>query len=93
MKDKIKVILVDDHDVVRASFRMLLSTVADIDVIAEADRGEVAWELYLEQQPDIMLLDLSMPGIGGLAASAITTVTPRYWYLAFTMKWFMSIEP
>ncbi len=66
MKDKIKVILVDDHAVVRAGFRMLLSTEAGIDVIAEADRGEAACQLYLEQQPDVMVLDLSMPGIGGL---------------------------
>ncbi len=66
MKDRIKVILVDDHAVVRAGFRMLLSTEADIDVIAETDRGEAACQLYLEQQPDVMVLDLSMPGIGGL---------------------------
>ncbi|EGW21733.1 response regulator [Methylobacter tundripaludum] len=66
MKDRIKVILVDDHAVVRAGFRMLLSTEADIDVIAEAERGEAACQLYLEQQPDVMVLDLSMPGIGGL---------------------------
>ncbi len=66
MSDKIKVILVDDHAVVRAGFRMLLSAEADIDVIAEAERGEAACQLYLEQQPDVMVLDLSMPGIGGL---------------------------
>ncbi len=66
MINKIKVILVDDHAVVRAGFRMLLSTEADIDVIAEAERGEAACQLYLEQQPDVMVLDLSMPGIGGL---------------------------
>ncbi|TRW94554.1 response regulator [Candidatus Methylobacter oryzae] len=66
MKDKIKVILVDDHAVVRAGFRMLLSTEADIDVIAEAERGEAACQLYLERQPDVIVLDLSMPGIGGL---------------------------
>lgn len=66
MNDKIKVILVDDHAVVRAGFRMLLSAEADIDVIAEADRGEAACQLYLEQQPDVVVLDLSMPGIGGL---------------------------
>jgi len=64
--NKIKVILVDDHAVVRAGFRMLLSAEADIDVIAEADRGEAACQLYLEQQPDVLVLDLSMPGIGGL---------------------------
>lgn len=66
MNDKIKVILVDDHAVVRAGFRMLLSAEADIDVIAEAERGEAACQLYMEQQPDVMVLDLSMPGIGGL---------------------------
>lgn len=66
MKEKIKVILVDDHAVVRAGFKMLLATEADIDVIAEADRGEAACQLYLEKQPDVMVLDLSMPGIGGL---------------------------
>lgn len=66
MKDKIKVILVDDHAVVRAGFRMLLSTEEDIEVIAEAERGEAACQLYQEQQPDVMVLDLSMPGIGGL---------------------------
>lgn len=66
MKDKIKVILVDDHAVVRAGFRMLLSTAANIDVIAEADRGEMACQLSQNQQADVIVLDLSMPGIGGL---------------------------
>jgi len=45
---------------------MLLSTDDTIEVIAEADRGEAACRLYLEKQPDVMVLDLSMPGIGGL---------------------------
>ncbi|NOT12810.1 MAG: response regulator transcription factor [Methylococcaceae bacterium] len=66
MKNRIKVILVDDHAVVRAGFRLLLSTAEHIDVIAEAERGEQACQLYLEKQPDVMVLDLSMPGIGGL---------------------------
>ena len=66
MKDRIKVILVDDHAVVRAGFRMLLSTEDTIEVIAEAERGEQACQMYLEKQPDVMVLDLSMPGIGGL---------------------------
>ena len=66
MRNRIKVILVDDHAVVRAGFRLLLSTEDSIDVIAEAERGEAACQLYLEQQPDVMVLDLSMPGIGGL---------------------------
>ncbi|MDD2660509.1 MAG: response regulator transcription factor [Methylococcales bacterium] len=66
MKNRIKVILVDDHAVVRAGFRMLLSTDDAIEVIAEAERGEQACQLYLENKPDVMVLDLSMPGIGGL---------------------------
>ena len=66
MRNRTKVILVDDHAVVRAGFRLLLSTEDSIEVIAEAERGEAACQLYLEQQPDLMVLDLSMPGIGGL---------------------------
>ncbi len=66
MNEPVKVILVDDHAIVRAGFRMLLSTEDNIAVIAEADRGEAAWRLYLEHNPDVMIMDLSMPGIGGL---------------------------
>ncbi len=66
MNDKIKVLLVDDHAVVRAGFKLLLSTSPNIEVIAEADRGEKAIQLYQKYHPDIMVLDLSMPGIGGL---------------------------
>lgn len=64
--DKIKVILVDDHAVVRAGFRMLLLAHESIDVIAEAQRGEQVLHLYQELHPDIIVMDLSMPGLGGL---------------------------
>ncbi len=63
---KISVLLVDDHAVVRAGFRMLLGTSSSIEIIAEAERGEAACQLYIEKQPDVVVLDLSMPGIGGL---------------------------
>jgi DNA-binding NarL/FixJ family response regulator len=63
---KISVILVDDHAVVRAGFRLLLSSEPSIEVIAEAERGEQACQLYVDYKPDVMVLDLSMPGIGGL---------------------------
>ena len=66
MSDKIKTILVDDHAVVRAGFKMLLAAGDIIDVIGEASRGEQAIQLYQELQPDIVVMDLSMPGIGGL---------------------------
>ncbi|SMG65094.1 two component transcriptional regulator, LuxR family [methanotrophic bacterial endosymbiont of Bathymodiolus sp.] len=66
MNNKIKVLLVDDHAVVRAGFKLLLSTSAEIEVVAEAERGEQAIQLYQDCQSDIIVLDLSMPGIGGL---------------------------
>ena len=65
---KIKVILVDDHAVVRAGFKMLLATDERIEVIAEAERGEQAIQLYQTMHPDVMVMDISMPGIGGLEA-------------------------
>jgi DNA-binding NarL/FixJ family response regulator len=66
MNTVIKIILVDDHAIVRAGFKMLLATEKNINVIAEAERGEQACQLYNELQPDVMVLDLSMAGIGGL---------------------------
>ncbi len=66
MNSKIKVLLVDDHAVVRAGFKLLLSTSSNIDVIAEAERGEQAIQICQSSRPDIIVMDLSMPGIGGL---------------------------
>ena len=66
MKSKINIILVDDHAVVRAGFRLLLATSETINVIAEAERGEQAIQLNRQQCPDVIVMDLSMPGIGGL---------------------------
>jgi DNA-binding NarL/FixJ family response regulator len=64
----ISVILVDDHAVVRAGYRLLLSQAEDVSVIAEAERGEEACQRYFELRPDVLVMDLSLPGIGGLAA-------------------------
>ena len=66
MNSKIKVLLVDDHAVVRAGFKLLLATSSNVEVVAEAANGEQAIQLYKTSQPDIIVLDLSMPGIGGL---------------------------
>ncbi len=63
---KTKILLVDDHAVVRAGFKLLLSSVPGMEVCGEADRGEKAIQLYQALQPDIVVIDLSMPGIGGL---------------------------
>jgi two-component system, NarL family, invasion response regulator UvrY len=62
----ISVLLVDDHTVVRTGFRLLLESTPDVRVIAEADSGEAACRRFDETLPDIVVLDLSMPGIGGL---------------------------
>jgi two-component system, NarL family, invasion response regulator UvrY len=68
MKRKITVMLVDDHAVVRAGYRLLLSQSENIQVICEAERGEEACQYYLEHRPRVVVMDLSLPGIGGLAA-------------------------
>ncbi|MBU2924010.1 response regulator transcription factor [Colwellia sp. 1_MG-2023] len=65
---KIKVLLVDDHMVVRAGFRMLLDSQPYIGDIVDIERGELAVKEYERFQPDVVVMDLSMPGIGGLEA-------------------------
>jgi two-component system invasion response regulator UvrY len=64
----IRVLLVDDHAVVRMGFRLLLQSNPDITVIAEADSGESACQLYADLSPDVAVMDLAMPGMGGLEA-------------------------
>lgn len=64
----IRVMLVDDHAVVRMGFRLLLQEAPDIQVVAEAATGEEAISRYPELKPDVVVMDISMPGIGGLEA-------------------------
>jgi len=63
----IRVMLVDDHALVRMGFRMLLAD-AQIEVVAELGTGELACAEYARHQPDVVVMDLSMPGMGGLEA-------------------------
>lgn len=65
---QIKILLVDDHAVVRMGFKMLIEAEDDITVIGEAESGEVAIKLFQELKPDIIVMDITMPGIGGLEA-------------------------
>lgn len=69
MPGKISVLLVDDHEVVRSGYRRLLETTDDIVVSGEASDGEAAYSKYVEIQPDVLVMDLSMGSIGGLEAS------------------------
>jgi len=68
--------LVDDHAVVRAGVRRLLEQQSGFSVVAEADSGERAYQLFGEQLPDIIIMDLSMPGMGGM--EAIRRIIARY---------------
>mgnify|MGYP001157550902 FL=1 len=63
-----KVLLVDDHSVVRMGFKMLIDSEQDMHVIAEAESGEAGIKSYKEHNPDITIMDITMPGIGGLEA-------------------------
>lgn len=68
MSLKSRVLLADDHAVLRAGIRLLLNSQPDFDVVAEAASGIEALNLAELTQPDLILLDLSMPGLGGLDA-------------------------
>lgn len=65
----IRVILVDDHPVLRTGLRTLLQREHDIEVIGEADEGWEAVELATQLSPDVVVMDLALPGLGGLDAT------------------------
>lgn len=65
----IRLLLVDDHELVRSALRCLLEKENDFEVVAEAASGEEALRLARELSPDVVLMDISMPGMGGLEAT------------------------
>lgn len=75
MSGTITVMLVDDHAVVRMGFRLLLDATPDLRVIAEADSGEAAYQAYSEKKPDVVVMDIAMPGMGGI--EAVSRITAR----------------
>lgn len=72
----VRIMLVDDHAVVRAGVRRLLEQDSKFSVIAEADTGERAYQTFGEHLPDVTIIDLSMPGIGGM--ETIKRIIARY---------------
>lgn len=74
----IRIILADDHAVVRAGIRRLLEDADDIEVVAEAASGEEFQNAYFEHKPDVAVTDLSMPGIGGIEAIRRIRVKDEY---------------
>lgn len=83
MSSVTNILLVDDHDLVRTGLRRLLADIPELAVVGEAESGEDALRLCRELQPDLVLMDLKMPGIGGLEATRkITTHFPHIKVLA-----------
>src|SRR3954447_14616195 len=66
----IRVVLVDDHSLVRAGLRALVERLADVEVVGEASDGREALKLVEAQRPDLVLMDLSMRGLNGVEATA-----------------------
>ncbi|MGA2697205.1 MAG: response regulator transcription factor [Terriglobales bacterium] len=71
MPNKISVLLVDDHSLVRRGFRRILEDATDIEVVGEASSGEEAVRMAAELKPSIVMMDCALPGISGLDASRL----------------------
>lgn len=82
----ISIVLVDDHAVVREGYRRLLERTADLRVIGEAATGEDGYRLFGDLRPDVVVMDLSLPGIGGVeTVRRIVQREPRARVLVFSM--------
>ncbi len=81
----IRLLLVDDQQLVRAGLRMLCETAPDMEVVGEADNGHAAIRLAGQVLPDVVLMDLRMPGLDGIAATArIVAARPATRVVALT---------
>jgi DNA-binding NarL/FixJ family response regulator len=73
---KTRILLADDHEVVRSGLATMLSKQDDLSVIHEVNSGELAYQSYSELEPDLLIMDMTMPGIGGL--EALRRIRGRY---------------
>jgi len=84
--DNLTILIADDHPVFRKGLRALLSTISNVELVGEAASGEEAITLAEKLQPDVILLDLQMPGGGGLnAIRSIVQTSPHIRILVVTM--------
>lgn len=84
--ERIRVLIADDHPMVRSGVRALLASVPNIEVVGEAADGEEACARALELQPDLILMDLHMPGLNGIEATRrILQASPHIGVLVLTM--------
>ena len=83
---KIRLLLVDDHEIVRAGLRMLFIAEPDMDVVGEVGSGEEALQAVRELNPDVVLMDVVMPGLSGIEATRrLKKANPSVEVLALTM--------
>ncbi len=83
---KIRLLLVDDHPIVRAGLRMLFLAEEDMEIVGEANSGEESLQAVRELQPDVVVMDVAMPGMSGIEATRrIKEASPDTAVLALTM--------
>jgi two-component system response regulator NreC len=83
---KIRLMLVDDHEVIRVGLKTFLQTQADFDVVAEAGNGEEAVDRAMETHPEVILMDITMPGVDGMEATRrLQVLCPECLILALTV--------
>lgn len=70
-KEAVRVVLVDDHTIVRRGLAAVLRASSGIELVGEAENGDQAVQVCLQQKPDVVLMDLSMPGMNGVTATRI----------------------
>ena len=86
MSERIRVLIADDHPLFRGGLRSLLESVADMEVVGEATAGEEAVELAHSSRPDVVVMDLNMPGLNGIEATLrILETTDDVHVLVMTM--------
>ncbi len=86
MSERIRVLIADDHPLFRGGLRSLLESVADMEVVGEATAGEEAVELASSSRPDVVVMDLNMPGLNGIEATRrILKTTDDVHVLVMTM--------
>jgi two-component system invasion response regulator UvrY len=82
----IKVLLVDDHELVRTGIRRILEEAGDMQVVGEASEGDEALKMARKLEPDVVLMDVNMPGMGGIEATRrMVRLLPRAKVIALTV--------